>query len=177
MGFVLILGGARSGKSGLADRLGRESGGPVRFIATATPEDPEMEDRIRRHRDTRPPHWSTVEEPVDLQAAIRAGPVSDFVIVDCLTLWVSNLLGAGRGQDEIRAMAGEAALELALHRGVVVTNEVGLGIVPANELARTFRDLLGAVNALFADRAERSVLMVAGRALELSRLDTTTLSR
>ena len=162
MGFVLILGGARSGKSGLADRLGRESGGPVRFIATATPEDPEMEERIRRHRDTRPPHWSTVEEPVDLQAAIRAGPVSDFVIVDCLTLWVSNLLGAGRGPVEIRAMAGEAALELALHRGVVVTNEVGLGIVPDNALARSFRDAAGLLNQNVAAVADEVEFVVAG---------------
>jgi adenosylcobyric acid synthase len=167
MGFVLVLGGARSGKSDLANRLGRDSGGPVTFIATATAGDIEMDERIRRHRDLRPPEWSTVEEAIDLQAAIEAASAGDFVIVDCVTLWVSNLLGAGRNSDEIRGLARTAAHELGRRRGAVVTNEVGLGIVPANELARAFRDVLGAVNTVFAESAERSVFMVAGRALEL----------
>ena len=167
MGFVLVLGGARSGKSDLAHRLGVESRMPVTFIATATADDSEMDERIRRHRELRPPRWETVEAPLELQTAIHDAPQGDFVIVDCLTLWVSNLLGDGRGPDDIRALAGVAASELAGRRGVVVTNEVGLGIVPANELARTFRDVLGSVNATFADRAERSLLMVAGRTLEL----------
>lgn len=167
MGFVLLLGGARSGKSDLADRMGRDSGRPVTFIATATADDHEMDERIKRHRDSRPPDWKTVEAPVELLAAIQAASEDDFVIVDCLTLWVSNLLGAGRGPDDIRALAETAARELASRTGVVVTNEVGLGIVPANELARTFRDVLGSINATFADWGERSVLMVAGRALEL----------
>jgi adenosyl cobinamide kinase/adenosyl cobinamide phosphate guanylyltransferase len=167
MGFVLILGGARSGKSRLADGLGRESRGPVTLIATATAEDGEMAERIRRHRDARAAEWSTVEVPLELRAAVRAAPDNDFIIVDCLTLWVSNLLGAGRGREAIQAAAADAARDLAMRRGAVVTNEVGLGIVPANQLARTFRDVLGAVNAAFADCAERSVLMVAGRAVEL----------
>lgn len=167
MGFVLILGGARSGKSDLAHRLGVDSGMPVTFIATATGDDVEMDERIRRHRSARPPRWSTVEEPIELERSIQAAPEGDFLIVDCLTLWVSNLLGAGREPDAIRALASCAAHEVARRRGVVVTNEVGLGIVPANDLARTFRDVLGAVNAIFADCAERSLLMVAGRSLEL----------
>lgn len=177
MGFVLILGGARSGKSRLADGLGRESGVPVTLIATATAGDGEMAERIRRHRDSRPSEWSTVEEPLELRSALGAIPDDDFVIVDCLTLWVSNLLGAGRGRQAIQGAAVDAAAALAMRRGAVVTNEVGLGIVPATELARTFRDVLGAVNATFADRAERSVLMVAGRALELKPFDPTTQSR
>lgn len=168
MGFVLVLGGARSGKSDRACRLGLDSGLPVTFIATATPDDREMDARIRNHRDSRPPRWTTVEEPLQLIAAIEAAPAGDFVIVDCLTLWVSNLLGAGRTAEEIRTIAERAAAELVDRQGVVVSNEVGLGIVPANELARTFRDVLGAVNTIFAGRADRSVLMVAGRALELT---------
>jgi adenosylcobyric acid synthase len=168
MGFVLLLGGARSGKSRLADRLGRESGREVSFIATATPEDEEMAERIRRHQESRLPSWSTIEAPLALQAAIAEASVDSFVIVDCLTLWVSNLLGAGRRPADICLVAEQAAGLLAQRRGVVVTNEVGMGIVPANELARTFRDVLGAVNATFADHAERSLLMVAGRALELN---------
>ncbi|HEY0831071.1 MAG TPA: bifunctional adenosylcobinamide kinase/adenosylcobinamide-phosphate guanylyltransferase [Candidatus Dormibacteraeota bacterium] len=168
MGFVLLLGGARSGKSDRACRLGEDSGLPVTFIATATAGDREMEARIGNHRDSRPSGWSTVEEPLELTAAIQAAPPDDFVIVDCLTLWVSNLLGAGRLPDEIASAAERAAREVANRRGVVVSNEVGLGIVPGNELARTFRDVLGSVNAIFAACAERSVLMVAGRALELT---------
>jgi adenosyl cobinamide kinase/adenosyl cobinamide phosphate guanylyltransferase len=168
MGFVLLLGGARSGKSDRACRLGEDSRLPVTFIATATAGDGEMEARIGNHRDSRPSGWSTVEEPLELAAAIQAAPPDDFVIVDCLTLWVSNLLGAGRLPDEIASLAERAARGLASRRGVVVSNEVGLGIVPASELGRTFRDVLGSVNAIFAACADRSVLMVAGRVLELT---------
>jgi adenosylcobinamide kinase/adenosylcobinamide-phosphate guanylyltransferase len=167
MGFVFVTGGARSGKSELAARLGRESGRSVTFIATATAGDAEMEERIRSHRSSRPEHWSTVDAPLALLPAIVVASTDDFLIVDCLTLWVSNLLEAGQSSGEIRTVAEAAADELARRRGVVVTNEVGLGIVPANELARTFRDVLGAVNSTFAAQAERSLLMVAGRTLEL----------
>ncbi|TMD25467.1 MAG: bifunctional adenosylcobinamide kinase/adenosylcobinamide-phosphate guanylyltransferase [Chloroflexi bacterium] len=163
MGFVLVLGGARSGKSAFANRLGLQSGRAVTFIATATAEDEEMMERIARHRAER-----TVEAPLELRDAIAARPADDFLIVDCLTLWVSNLLGASRLPDDIRDSCDAAAEEMATRDGVVVTNEVGLGIVPANPLARTFRDTLGRVNAAFAMRAERSLLMVAGRSLELA---------
>ena len=168
MGFVLVLGGARSGKSAFANRLGLQSGRAVTFIATATAEDEEMMERIARHRAERPSSWTTVEAPLELRDAIAAGPADNFLIVDCLTLWVSNLLGAGRQPDDIRASCDAAAEEMAQRDGVVVTNEVGLGIVPANPLARTFRDILGRVNAAFAMHAERSLLMVAGRSLELA---------
>jgi adenosyl cobinamide kinase/adenosyl cobinamide phosphate guanylyltransferase len=167
MGFVLVLGGARAGKSAYAQRLAASSGAAVVMVATATAEDPEMEERIERHRRSRPPGWRTLEEPIELEPAVRAIPGDSFVIVDCLTLWVSNLLGAGRPAAEVCELAEAAARELATRRGTVVSNEVGLGIVPANPLARTFRDVLGSVNATFAECAERSVLMVAGRALEL----------
>ena len=168
MGFVLVLGGARSGKSNLANRLGGDSGRSVTYIATATAGDAEMEERIRSHRRTRSPRWKTVEEPIDLLAAVRATAPESFLVVDCLTLWVTNMLLAGRTSEEVRAVAISVAGELADRSAVVVSNEVGLGIVPANELSRTFRDTLGVVNAEFAELAERSVLMVAGRAVELS---------
>ena len=168
MGFVLLLGGARSGKSDRATRLALESGMPVRFIATATPDDEEMTERISRHRSARPAEWSTVEAALELLAAIEATRRDEFVVVDCLTLWISNMLGAGVTAEEILTRAERAAGELAARHGVVVTNEVGLGIVPANTLARTFRDVLGGVNAAFARCADRSVLMVAGRTLELT---------
>ncbi len=168
MGFMLILGGARSGKSDRAQRMAVESGLPVTFIATATAGDGEMEERIRRHRTSRPLDWTTVEEPIDLVSATGDAPAGHFVIVDCLTLWISNLLGAGWTAEQVQAAARQAADALATRTGAVVTNEVGLGIVPADELARRFRDVLGDVNTAFARCAERSVLMVAGRALELT---------
>jgi adenosyl cobinamide kinase/adenosyl cobinamide phosphate guanylyltransferase len=168
MGFVLLLGGARSGKSDLARRMGVDSGLPVTFVATATAGDEEMRERIALHRAERPAEWSVVEEPVDLLRAVTSAPSGNFVIVDCLTLWVSNLLGADRRSEEVRALGEQAAEAMAGRSGVVVSNEVGLGIVPANALARSFRDTLGAVNASFAARAERSVLLVAGRSLELA---------
>ena len=167
MGYVLVLGGARSGKSSLAYRLAAESGVGVTCIATATAGDAEMAERIQRHRDDRPADWKTVEEPIELLRAIREVGRDRFVVVDCLTLWVSNLLGAARAPEEIVSLGTDVAKELALRRAAVVSNEVGLGIVPANELARAFRDVLGVVNATFAARAERSLLMVAGRALDL----------
>ena len=167
MGFVLVLGGARSGKSDMALRLGLESRRHVTFIATATAGDEEMAERIQRHLDSRPSGWSTVEAPLDLREALDSAPDGDFVIVDCLTLWVSNLLGADRRPDEVLGLGEGAARAMARHDGVVVSNEVGLGVVPANDLARVFRDVLGTVNATFARHSERSLLLVAGRVLEL----------
>lgn len=168
MGYVLLLGGARSGKSDRAFRLALESNRPATFIATATAMDAEMTDRISQHRATRPREWTTLEEPIDLAGVIDAVAPDQFLVVDCLTLWVSNLLGAGRSIADILAMADRVTSLLADRQGVVVTNEVGLGIVPANELARKFRDALGAVNVTFGRGASRSLFMVAGRALELS---------
>jgi adenosyl cobinamide kinase/adenosyl cobinamide phosphate guanylyltransferase len=173
MPFVLILGGARSGKSAMAERLAIESGDPVIFIATGEARDAEMDARIRRHREDRPASWQTVEAPVDLLGAIASSSRGDFLVVDCLTLWVSNLLEKGMDSGDINVMAAAVAKELSRRRGVVVSNEVGLGIVPANELARAFRDTLGSVNATFGMAAERAVLMVAGRVLELGGADTS----
>jgi adenosyl cobinamide kinase/adenosyl cobinamide phosphate guanylyltransferase len=168
MPFVLILGGARAGKSAHAERLGEESGRVVTFVATATARDDEMAERIGRHRSARPGGWGTVEAPVELLEAIRALPRDGFVIVDCLTLWVANLLEDGRSPDQVLTIAGCVADELAGRHGAVVSNEVGLGIVPATELGRKYRDLLGAVNARFAAAAGSAILMVAGRSLELA---------
>jgi adenosylcobinamide kinase / adenosylcobinamide-phosphate guanylyltransferase len=168
MGFVLLLGGARSGKSSTAVRFAADSGAPVAFFATAAPGDIEMADRIRVHREERPTGWTTIDAPIDLLGAVSGTALEEFLVVDCLTLWVSNLLGEGVGADEVKLAAGRLANEMARRRGVVVSNEVGLGIVPANDLARAFRDVLGSVNALFAERAERALFLVAGRAIELS---------
>lgn len=167
MGMVLLTGGARSGKSEHATRLAEESGMPVTFIATATAGDEEMAERIRLHRAGRPAAWKTVDAPLELAQAVTAAPAGDFLVVDCLTLWVANLLGAGRAADELVRLGTEAAGLLAVRHAAVVTNEVGMGIVPDSALARTYRDALGAVNAQFAKRSTRVLLMVAGMAVEL----------
>jgi adenosyl cobinamide kinase/adenosyl cobinamide phosphate guanylyltransferase len=168
MPTVLLLGGARSGKSATAVRLASDSGAQVTFIATAVAGDGEMAERIRRHRETRPSSWKTIDAPLDVLRAVQSTPVSDFLVIDCLTLWVSNLLGEGAVAAEIDDAAGAIVEALRGRRSVVVSNEVGLGIVPANELGRQFRDVLGSVNARFAESADRALLMVAGRALELT---------
>jgi adenosyl cobinamide kinase/adenosyl cobinamide phosphate guanylyltransferase len=168
MPTVLLLGGARSGKSATAMRVASDSGAQVTFIATAVAGDGEMAERIRRHRETRPSSWKTIEAPLDVLRAVQSTPVSDFLVIDCLTLWVSNLLGEGAVAAEIDDAAGAIVEALRGRHSVVVSNEVGLGIVPANELGRQFRDVLGSVNARFAASADRAVLMVAGHALELT---------
>jgi adenosyl cobinamide kinase/adenosyl cobinamide phosphate guanylyltransferase len=164
--LVVLLGGARSGKSALAVRLAAERGAPVTFVATAQAGDQEMAERIRRHRRERPAEWSTIEEPLDLLAAVERAPASDTLIVDCLSLWVANVLET---VDDVEDRAEAAAATAAARSGltVAVSNEVGLGIVPATPLGRRYRDVLGRVNTIWADVADEAVLVVAGRALRL----------
>ncbi|MCS6868812.1 cobyric acid synthase [Thermus sp.] len=161
-GLVLLLGGARSGKSRQAQRL---AGPFATLIATAEARDGEMAERIARHRAERPPTWETLEEPLDLVGAL-ARAQHPVVVVDCLTLWVSNLLE--RGLDPL-AEAGRflKAAQESGKRVILVSNEVGMGIVPANPLARRYRDLLGEVNRLAAEAAQEAYLLVAGRLLPL----------
>ena len=169
MGLTFLVGGARSGKSTLALGLAGESGRTVVFVATSEPRDEEMAARIERHRRERHSAWSTVEAPLDLSRALAAAPEEACVILDCLTLWTSNALEAG-WSDEAVAQAAEEVARLAASSAaptVVVSNEVGLGIVPDTPLGRRYRDVLGSVNAIFAAAAERACLVVAGRALEL----------
>lgn len=204
---TLILGGARSGKSAWAERLATQSGRPVLYIATATPGDDEMAARIARHRAERPPDWRTIEEPLHLYETIQtvAHP-DDAVLVDCLTLWVSNRIGAaigfdlaaepepssppspgstgvgGRGGEDQPTSDAWQALETSLiseieaHTAharernlalILVSNEVGLGIVPATPLGRRYQDLLGRVNQSVAANADSVILMVAGIPVDL----------
>lgn len=169
--FTLLTGGARSGKSRTAVRLAEASGSAVTFVATATPEDDEMVARIRRHRTGRPASWTTVEEPVRLVEVLGALDDHDAVIVDCLALWVTNQLDAD--DRDVWLRADELADALAARPGpsFVVTNEVGLGIVPVNDVARRFRDLLGSVNQRMAARADRTLLCVAGGVVPVVDLD------
>lgn len=168
--LVLLLGGARSGKSELAVHLASASGAPVTFIATAEPRDREMAERIARHRAVRPPSWETLEEPLDLPGALAAAPARAGVVVDCLTLWVANALEARWSTERIEAEARRAAAAATDRVGLtaIVSNEVGMGVVPRTELGRRFRDLQGRVNAVVADAADRTELVVAGRVMELT---------
>jgi adenosyl cobinamide kinase/adenosyl cobinamide phosphate guanylyltransferase len=164
--LTLLLGGARSGKSRLAVRLASERGRPVVFLATGEAGDDEMADRIARHRAERPPGWTTVEEPVALRAAIAAAPAGSTLVVDCLSLWVANLLDV-RTAAEIEAEAAAAAALAAARDTIAVSNEVGLGVVPATPSGRAYRDVLGRVNAIWAEAAVEAYLVVAGRRLPL----------
>jgi adenosyl cobinamide kinase/adenosyl cobinamide phosphate guanylyltransferase len=147
----------------------------VTVIATAEPRDDEMAERIARHRVERPAEWEIIEEPLALAVALTKPDPTHGAIVDCLTLWTSNLLETGAPDDAIFASASEAA-SIASGRAapvIAITNEVGLGIVPTNATARRYRDVLGRVNAAFAGVAAHAYLVVAGRLLELH--DATTL--
>ncbi len=169
-GLTFITGGARSGKSRLALHLAEASASPVAVIATAEARDDEMRERIAAHRCERPASWRTIEEPLDLAGALRGLAAAEFAIVDCLSLWVSNLLERS-APAAIEELAGEAAALAAGHAGgcVAVSNEVGMGIVPSNALARSYRDVLGRVNAIWADAAGEALFAVSGRVLRLER--------
>lgn len=169
MALILVGGGSRSGKSRYALELARTAGARLGFIATARALDDEMRRRIEAHRAERGPEFATFEEPADPARVLREfGSRFDAFVVDCLTLWVSNLLLAGEG-DTIaeRAEALAAAAGSSPARVVLVSNEVGCGIVPENELARRFRDEAGRVNQIAARRAAEVYWMVFGIAVKV----------
>jgi adenosylcobinamide kinase/adenosylcobinamide-phosphate guanylyltransferase len=165
MPYVFVIGGASSGKSRFAlDRFAGRTG--VTFIATGVATDPEMRERIRSHRRERPPSWRTVEEPENLLEAVRGVPEgSEGIVIDCLTFWVSNLLyrknldGAG-----IRRLAEETALCVrgAAAEAIVITNEVGLGVIPQTDEGRTFRKIAGEVNQIFAMHSSEAYFVISG---------------
>ena len=167
MPYVFVTGGARSGKSAAAERRAAAAETGVTVIATAEARDEEMAARIHHHRMVRPPSWETVEEPASLAAAVRTVAADRFVIVDCLTLWLANVLGSSDGDIGNQARDAIDALVDRDGDGVVVSNEVGDGIVPADPMSRRYRDLLGHLNSLFAASATEAYLMVAGRAVLL----------
>ncbi|MGE0095800.1 MAG: bifunctional adenosylcobinamide kinase/adenosylcobinamide-phosphate guanylyltransferase [Alphaproteobacteria bacterium] len=163
---TLVLGGARSGKSRYAEALVRKAGGGI-YLATAQALDGEMAARIARHRAERGRGWTTVEEPLELAAALERGAqAGQPILVDCLTLWLSNLMGAGRAVKPETAQLLAALKSLSVPV-VFVSNEVGLGIVPDNALARAFRDEAGRLNQAVAAAADRVVFLAAGLPLVL----------
>lgn len=182
--LTLVLGGVRAGKSAFAQRLAAEgrqpaadrrtpAGGRVLFVATAEAGDGEMSARIAAHRASRPAEWTTLEAPVDVVGALE--PMVDgyeMVVLDCLTLWVSNLLlrTPDSSAGEVIAARSEELLALQQRSAaawVVVSNEVGLGVIPPTELGRAFEDALGRVNQLFAAQANAVYFMAAGLPLQL----------
>jgi adenosylcobinamide kinase/adenosylcobinamide-phosphate guanylyltransferase len=170
MPLILLLGGARSGKSSLAIDLATRHGGPVTFLATGEARDDEMRDRIARHRAERPRDWATVEAPLELERAVAGIDDRACLLVDCLSLWVANVMQRGAG---VEARGRRAAAQVAARAGltIAVSNEVGMGIVPATPLGRAYRDALGRVNATWAAAADSVLLVVAGRALPLAPAD------
>lgn len=169
-GITLILGGVRSGKSAFAEKFARDAGQPVLFIATATAGDDEMAERIRNHQASRPPEWQTLEQPRDIGCHLTA-PVAPVVILDCITLLISNILLSlpenssadvplKNVQIEIDALIA-AQVRLG-GQWLIISNEVGLGLVPPNSLGRLYRDSLGFANQFLAKSAKRVILMVAG---------------
>jgi adenosyl cobinamide kinase/adenosyl cobinamide phosphate guanylyltransferase len=170
--LVLLIGGARSGKSRLAVDLAARSGRDVVFLATGEASDEEMAARIALHRTERPEAWRTVEEPRALVQALAEVAPEATLVVDCLSLWVANLLET-TPEPEIAAESEEAARLAAARPGltVVVTNEVGLGLVPMHPVGRAYRDALGRVNAVWSAAADEAYFVVAGRRLALDRID------
>jgi adenosylcobinamide kinase/adenosylcobinamide-phosphate guanylyltransferase len=167
--LTLVLGGARSGKSRYAQSLCAKRERVVVVATASAGDDSEMAERILRHQAERPPHWTTIEASFDLVSAVRgAEPKEAVVLVDCVTLWLSNLMFRHRELDraareerihaEVEALAGA----LGARESIAVTNEVGGGIVPESSVAREFRDLQGRANQVLAGRAARVVLVVAG---------------
>ncbi|WP_315806324.1 MULTISPECIES: bifunctional adenosylcobinamide kinase/adenosylcobinamide-phosphate guanylyltransferase [unclassified Bradyrhizobium] len=165
--LTLVLGGARSGKSRYAEALITALPSPWIYLATAQAFDNEMASRIAEHKARRADGWRTIETALDLAAAVAAnGDSATPVLVDCLTLWLSNIMLSGR---DVAVACRELADALAAARGpiVAVSNEVGLGIVPDNALARAFRDAQGRLNQDIATSADRVILMAAGLPLTL----------
>ena len=191
-GLTLILGGARSGKSAYAVELARRMDVPTTYVATAEAIGAEMAQRIRQHQRDRPPSWRTLEEPLAIAERIASEVERESaVIVDCLTVWLSNVLhseteeAADPTSGQVRRTRHRALDELEslctipIERGVrliVVSNEVGSGLVPPYPLGRVYRDLLGEVNQFVARRADEVTMLVAGIPIDLRALGGTTRS-
>ena len=173
MTVTFFTGGARSGKSYAAVHAATQIDHQVLFVATATALDDEMAHRIARHQAERPLHWKTIEEPLDLIAAVTHVPPDTTVIIDCLTLWVTNQLLDGLSTTEIVFRAYELVTWAAGRAGhaFIISNEVGSGIVPLGELTRGFQDALGTVNAVVSNAADRAFAFIAGRPVALGNLN------
>jgi adenosylcobinamide kinase/adenosylcobinamide-phosphate guanylyltransferase len=172
--LILILGGVRSGKSRYAQQIAGDIGKRVLFLATAEAGDDEMKHRIAKHKSSRPESWRTIEEQMDIAGALRKNAArADAVIIDCVTVWLSNQLMHNEKLSEKEMTMGIDRLIDSYEHGdatyIIVSGEVGMGIVPEHPLGRIFRDYLGLANQRLAGRADRVVLMVAGIPVDLSK--------
>ncbi len=174
--IILVTGGGRSGKSAYAQKTAEMLPEPRIFVATCPPIDEEMMERIRNHQEARRHrNWHTIEEPLNIARSIDEAHAFPTVLVDCLTLWINNLLYAaeqknkGISETDITRECGRLAAACKAHPGTIifVTNEVGMGITPENELARRYRDLVGRCNQLVAEASVRVVLLVSGQPIEI----------
>ncbi len=168
--ILLITGGARSGKSSYALNKAKTNKGKVAFIATCEPKDSEMKERIALHRAARPKNWTTFEVPCDIVSLLKKiAPSYKTVVIDCLTLWITNLIMKKTDDATIEKTTQKMLDTLKKYKGnaIFVTNEVGLGIVPDNKLARRFRDIAGRVNQAIARQADEMYFMISGIALKI----------
>jgi adenosylcobinamide kinase/adenosylcobinamide-phosphate guanylyltransferase len=188
--IILVLGGARSGKSRFAEELAQELGGQVTYIATAEARDLEMAERIARHQASRPAAWKTIEAPLELAEAIRTSAGANVVIVDCVTLYLTNLMmrelgPIGEAENPAIPLEVEAKIQTQITELIqaakessaliiLVANEVGLGLVPPFTLGRFFRDLAGRTNREIAAAADKVFLLTAGIAVELKAISVTS---
>lgn len=163
--ILFVLGGARSGKSSYAIKLARKSGGRVAFIATCQPLDGEMKKRIGLHKKSRPGHWQTFDEPRDIGILLKKiGVKFDTIVIDCLTLLICNLMMDNQDEGAIKKKFEDmlSALDKIKAQAIIVSNEVGLGIVPDNKLGREFRDIAGRLNQRVAIKADDVYFLVSG---------------
>jgi len=174
-GMILVTGGCRSGKSGYAQKIAESAPGVKTYIATCPCLDDEMAERIRKHKEMRKSRWVTIEETLDLAGALSAAHKSPVILVDCLTLWVNNLLYQAEilKKDFTEAdmiwqcqKVFDACASIS-GRVIFVTSEVGMGIVPADSLSRRFRDLAGRCNQIMAEKADSVIAMISGIPLTL----------
>ena len=168
--LTFITGGARSGKSSFAEELALKSGKDLLYIATMQGLDAEMKERIKRHKNRRGKGWRTVEEPLNILSVLEKEDKKErAILIDCLTLWVSNRMMKGEKEKEIIKAAEKVAKYCAGAKAAViaVSNEVGMGLVPDNKLGRDFRDIQGRVNRVFAENAEKVYFLVSGIPLEV----------
>lgn len=183
--LILVLGGARSGKSSFAEKIAANISDNVTYVATAAVLDSEMARRVKLHQANRPKHWTTIEETIELEKLINSIDANGKVIlIDCLTLWLSNLLlhsipAAGIAWSEKESFILDKVKQLALASKatggtvIIVSNEVGLGLVPDNRLGRSYRDVTGLANQIIAQYADKVYFVVAGIPLELKSLSAS----
>jgi adenosylcobinamide kinase/adenosylcobinamide-phosphate guanylyltransferase len=160
--FILILGGQRSGKSSFACRLASQLGSEIVYLATCQPQDDEMRKRIEKHKKERPKNWLTIEEPRNLISALDRIKLKDVIIIDCITLFITNLLMSGCQviPEEIKRLA--QMIRKVSGYVIVISNETNLGIIPESSLARKFADIAGCANQILASYADEVFFMIAG---------------